>query len=114
VVDAAPGAPGLQPDCTLVQTFAEGSPDAAVPPCAIFDIGWEFPSEDDDVCYRALIDVDASTVPKADDMSAQCLTVGSNVEYAIERREGVPIPAGTSVEVKCQLLAPVGVTCDEI
>jgi hypothetical protein len=114
VVDAAPGAPGLQPDCTLVQTFAEGSPDAAVPPCAIFDTGWEFPSEDDDVCYRALIDVDASTVPKADDMSAQCLTVGSNVEYAIERREGVPIPAGTSVEVKCQLLAPVGVTCDEI
>jgi hypothetical protein len=114
VVDAAAGAPGLQPDCTLVQAFADGTPDAAVPSCTIFDAGWDFPSPDDDVCHRALTDLDGSTVSKADDMSAQCLTVGSNVEYVIERREDVPIPAGTSVEVKCQLLAPVGTTCDEI
>ena len=114
VVDAAAGAPGLQPDCTLVQAFGDGSPDAAVQPCILFDSGWDFPGDTVHACYRALTDVDGSTVTKQDDMSQQCLTVGSNVEYVVERREGVPVAAGTSVEVKCQLLAPVGTTCDEV
>ncbi len=114
VVDAAPGTSELQPDCTLWQTFADGTPDTAVPACTITDAGWDFPSPNDAVCFRALTDLDGSTATNADDMSAQCLTVGSNVEYVIERREGVPVAAGTSVEVSCQLLAPVGVTCEEI
>jgi hypothetical protein len=66
------------------------------------------------VCYRALTDLEQATFTPFDDMSAQCSTVGSNVEFVIERRREVPVAAGTSVEVSCQLEAPVGVACAEI
>jgi hypothetical protein len=114
VVDAEPASASLEPDCSLVETFATGAPDEVVPACVLFDDGWDFPAADVDTCYRALTDVDASTATVFDDMSAQCVTVGSNAELTIERREGVPIPAGTSIRVSCQLEAPVGVTCAEV
>ncbi len=114
VVDADMGTSSLEPDCSLTERFANGSPDTPVPACLVTDEGWDFPAPDADVCFRALTDVDGSTIGESDDMSAQCLTVGSNVEFLIQRREGIPIPAGTSVEVSCALEAPVGVTCAEI
>jgi hypothetical protein len=114
VVDAEPVSASLEPDCSLVETFATGAPDVAVPPCQLLDDGWGFPADDVHTCYRALTDVDASTATVFDDMSAQCVTLGSNVELTIERREGIPIPAGTSVRVSCQLEALVGVTCAEV
>jgi hypothetical protein len=114
VVDAEPASASLEPDCSLVETFATGAPDEVVPACVLFDDGWDFPAADVDTCYRALTDVDASTATVFDDMSAQCVTVGSNAELTIERREGIPIPAGTSIRVSCQLEAPVGVTCAEV
>ncbi len=114
VVDAEPGSSSLEPDCSLVETFATGAPDQPVPPCVLLDEGWEFPADDVHTCVRALTDVEGSTMNAADDMSAQCVTVGSNVEFSVERRDGVPIPAGTSVQVSCQLEAPVGVACAEL
>lgn len=114
VVDAEPESPSLEPDCGLVETFATGAPDAVVPPCVLLDEGWDFPAADVHTCSRALTDVAASTMNTADDMSAQCVTIGSNVEFSIERRDGIPIAAGTSVDVSCQLEAPVGVTCAEL
>ncbi|MCX4239276.1 vWA domain-containing protein [Paraliomyxa miuraensis] len=114
VVDADPGTPALDPDCTLVERFADGTPDQVVPPCLVFDDGWDFPGDDVHTCFRALTDVGESTTTPFDDMTAQCVTIGSNVELDVERREGVPIAAGTSVAVSCQLEAPVGVTCDEV
>jgi hypothetical protein len=104
----------LQPDCSLVQTFADDTPDMPVQPCVVDEMGWDFPAPDVHVCYRALTDAEGATATPFDDMSAQCVTVGSNLEQVIERREGVPIPAGTSVDVSCALVAPVGVTCDEV
>lgn len=93
----------------LVQTFATDEP---VLPCVPVDGGWEFPADDVHTCSRALTDVDGSTPTASDDMSAQCVTLGSNVELTVERREGIPIPAGTSIAVSCQLETPVGVGCD--
>jgi len=114
VVDLAPADPVLVPDCSLIETFATGEPGVPVPPCLVLETGWDFPAPGAHACVRTLSDVDGSTPSDADDMSAQCLTVGSNVEFVIQRREGVPVAAGTSVEVSCALEAPVGVTCAEI
>jgi hypothetical protein len=114
VVDADEAADGLQPDCMLVETFADDTPDAPVLPCLVDDNGWDFPAPEVAVCSRALTDPDGSTPTPFDDMSAQCVTVGSNLEQLIERRDGVPVAAGTSVDVSCALVAPVGVTCDEV
>jgi hypothetical protein len=112
VVDQLPDSPGLQPDCTLTETFTD-APDRAVPPCDLADQGWEFPAPDVHACYLALTDTEAETLTKVDDMSPQCVTVGSNLEYVIARRKDVPVPTGTSIEVRCQLTAPVGTSCDE-
>lgn len=114
VVDGQPETPQLEPDCSLIETFGDGAPNAPVAPCVLVGDGWDFPAPEIDTCYRALTDVDGSTPNVFDDMSTQCLTVGSNLEFIVERRVGVPIAAGTSVEVSCQLAAPVGVTCDEL
>jgi hypothetical protein len=112
VADAEPGSPSLQPDCALVETFATGDPDEPVLPCVLSGDGWDFPADDVHTCSRPLTDVDGSTPTELDDMSAQCVTIGSNVELTIERREGIPIPAGTSIAVSCQLETPVGTGCD--
>ncbi|MCA9650758.1 MAG: VWA domain-containing protein [Myxococcales bacterium] len=114
VVDGDLATPELDPDCSLVETFAGPVPDEPVPPCVLVDDTWDFPAPEVHACFRALTDLDGSTPNVFDDMSAQCLTVGSNVEFIVERRVGVPIAAGTSVDVSCQLAAPVGTTCDEI
>jgi hypothetical protein len=103
--------PGLQPVCSLVETFADEAPDVQVLPCLPTAWGWDFPTPDTHVCYRGLTDQGAQTPEAIDDMSAQCLTLGANLELVVERREGVPVPAGTAVSVRCELDAPVGTTC---
>ena len=42
------------------------------------------------------------------------MTSGFNVELVVERREGIPVPSGTSVDVSCDLVAEPGVTCDDV
>jgi hypothetical protein len=113
VVDLDLAAPGLQPDCSLVETHTDG-PDTEVLPCVVGPGAWDFPAPDVHVCYRGLTDGEGATPTLIDDMSPQCVTVGSNLEQVIERRVGIPVAAGTSVEVSCQLAAPIGTTCDEI
>lgn len=103
--------PGLQPLCSLVETFTDETPDVQVLPCLPTEWGWDFPSPDTHVCYRGLTDPDAQTPEAIDDMSAQCVTLGANLELVVERREGVPVAAGTAVSVRCELDAPVGTTC---
>lgn len=105
--------PGLQPDCTLQETFADGQPDRPVEPCLVSDTGWDFPSPDVHVCALAQSDAEGLTPTTVDDMTPQCVTLGSNLELVVQRREGVPVPAGTAVRVRCELDAPVGVSCDE-
>ena len=97
-----------------METFTDALPDREVLPCTLTDFGWEFPVPEVDVCYRALTDPGQVTPGLGDDMSPQCATLRSNLELVIERRLGVPVPAGTAVGVSCQLDAPVGVTCDEV
>ena len=104
---------GLQPDCRLVEAFADGQPDREVAPCVVTEAGWDYPAPDVHVCALALSDAEGLTPSPVDDMSPQCVTLGSNLELVIQRREGIPVPAGTAVRVHCDLDAPVGVSCDE-
>jgi hypothetical protein len=106
--------PGFQPECSLVETFTDAVPDSQVLPCVETELGWDFPTPELHVCYRALTDTGGQTATAFDDMSAQCVTLESNLELVVERRDGVPVAAGTAVGVTCQLDAPVGVTCDEV
>jgi len=116
VVDLDAQTTGLQPSCTLVERFPPdaGLVDRPVDPCVVTDVGWEFPSIDAPACYRALVDADDATTTPADDMTAQCITRGFNLELVVERRAGVPIPSGTAVEVDCELVAPPGVACEDV
>ncbi len=104
--------PGLQPSCSLVETFTNELADLPVQPCPATAWGWEFPADDVHVCYRALTDPGLQTPEAIDDMSAQCVTLGANLELVVERREGVPVASGTAVNVRCDLDVPVGTTCD--
>lgn len=90
---------GLQPSCEVYEERASGRR-VRVRPCAITNQGWFFP-DDEDLCYRALVDRDGSTAFTHDDMSPQCVTRGSNVEIVLERREELEDELGT-VRVDCQ------------
>jgi hypothetical protein len=116
VADANAGLGGLQPTCTLVERFPPeaGLVDRPVDPCATTPDGWEFPNDAAAACYRALVDEGGATPTPADDMTPQCITRGFNLELLVERRPGVPIPNGTSVDVDCSLLAPPGVKCEDV
>lgn len=114
VSDSDPTVSGLQPACALIETQAEDDPGVAVAPCVIVETGWMFPTPTTDACYRSLTDRRDATISTLDDMSAQCVTVGSNLELVVERREGAPVATGTAVEVRCELQAPAGVLCEDL
>jgi len=105
---------GLQPLCSLVEKQSIDDPGTVVARCTETPEGWDFPSPAVNICYRPLTDRSNATLTTQDDMSAQCVTVGSNLELVVERREGAPVPAGASVEVGCDLEAPAGVRCDQL
>ena len=97
-----------------METFTDELPDREVLECVPTEWGWDFPAPDVHVCYRALTDPGGQTTEGSDDMTPQCVTLHSNLELVVERRDGVPVPSGTAVRVQCQLDAPVGTTCDEV
>ena len=112
--DANPNVSGLQPDCTVVEQRGEGGGgDVPVPACIVTNDGWQFPTGVD-ICHRALSDADGSTAWPHDDLTPQCGNRGSNLEFVIERREGVPVPPGVGVQVECVLIGQPDERCDEL
>jgi hypothetical protein len=116
VADLDHAAPALVPSCILTERFLPESnqADRDVLPCDITDDGWDFPAEDVHACYRILTDPGGQTPDPSDDMSSQCATLGFNLELWVERREDIPVPAGTAVHVVCDLLGPPGVHCEDL
>lgn len=112
--DANVNVSGLQPQCTVAeQRGDEDGGERDVPACGVTNNGWVMPV-DTDVCYRALVDGDGSTPWTHDDLTPQCANRGSNLEFVIERREGVPVPPGVGVEVECVLIGPQDLSCNDL
>jgi len=101
VADTDAVAEGLQPLCTLTQTSNDGSGtvDDNIPECGD---GGAVP-EGSDVCFVNLVDQNGSTGSTDDDMQAACIDDGWNLEFRVNRREGVPAPGGAQVSATCQL-----------
>ncbi|HWB75310.1 MAG TPA: VWA domain-containing protein [Nannocystaceae bacterium] len=106
IADADLVANGLQPECTIVQQTGYGTDESTVPQCAGDQL-----TDDTDVCWFARVDQGGITPEPWDDMSAYCSDLGWNLELGIVRREGVPAPAGTSIEADCQLSNNKAVDC---
>ncbi len=113
VEDQDPDEDGLQARCDVTERDTEGNDLGEVPHCIPLGDDWAFPSTSPELCYRALVDHDGSTSWKYDDMSAQCITQGGNLEIVVERPDGVTEMPGREVQVECALERPIGEMCDD-
>ncbi|MGH1341154.1 MAG: vWA domain-containing protein [Nannocystales bacterium] len=100
---------GLQPLCTLTQTYNDGSgtEEDNVPECGA---DGSVP-EGADLCFVNLVDQDGSTDSEDDDMDPACIEAGWNLEFRVNRREGVPAPGGAQISATCQLSSNKLVDC---
>ncbi len=106
VDDTDPIAEGLQPLCVLTQTSSDGT-EHNVPECAA---DGSVPGGAD-VCFVSLVDKNGLTQSPADDMQDACIDAGWNLEFRLNRREGVPAPGGAAVAADCELSANKAVDC---
>jgi hypothetical protein len=65
-----------------------------------------------DVCYAMLTDPGGLTAPDADDISAECLAHGYNLEFKLVRR--FPALSGTTVSASCTLAGSPELSCPGI
>ena len=63
------------------------------------------------VCALALTDAEALTPSTVDDMTPQCVTLGSNFEVVVQRRDGIPVPEKTWAQFT-ETAASLGLTWD--
>jgi len=104
--------PQLEPDCWVEQHPPGNSDSERVAPCVRDGQGhWQLDPatgtyalpEGLDVCYATRVDPDGSVTPDPhDDLSPACTALGSKLEFALVRREGVPAPGGTAVSAHCE------------
>lgn len=109
VADADPVGEGLEPLCTLTQTSNDGSGtlEEDISECngggAVPDGG--------DVCFVPLVDSNGSTSASKDDLQPACINEGWNLEFRINRREGVSEPSGAAITASCELSQNQAVDC---
>ncbi|MEM7159236.1 MAG: vWA domain-containing protein [Myxococcota bacterium] len=114
VADTDPTSTTLEPSCVLVQEAPneDGSFDSTtIPEC---QEDGSFPSDDDNVCFLALVDdgsAEKATGRDNDDMSEFCVDAGWNLEFVLSRRDGFPAPGGTAVSATCQLSQNKAIDC---
>ncbi len=110
VADTDPVGEGVQPGCTLTQTSnadGSGTQEVNIPECA----GDGSVPEGADVCFESLVDQTGLTSTESDDMQDACIDAGWNLEFRVNRREGVPAPGGAQVSATCQLSPNKAVDC---
>lgn len=113
--DINPNVGGLQPSCDIIeQRPPEQGGNRIVPPCVVDNEEWYFPTPADTLCFRELTDPAQTTRWTHDDMSPQCVTRGANLEFVVERRDGIAVGPGVGVEIVCELDGPKGLTCEEL
>lgn len=102
--DTNPDTPELDPSCVVEQTVDGETSD--VPACVLSDGDWEQPNPDSTVCYVPLVNPDPG---QADSISEECLDMGWNVEFLIERVG--PTPPGVTITANCELSDTPAVDC---
>ncbi|MEM6295677.1 MAG: VWA domain-containing protein [Myxococcota bacterium] len=110
VADTDPILEGVQPLCTLTQTYRDDAGSQIednIPECGEGDTV----PEGADVCFTNLVDQDGSTPNELDNMQDACIDEGWNLEFRLVRREGVPAPGGAQVSATCQLSQNKAVDC---
>jgi len=113
VADSDTTREGLQHDCQFKEEYLRASGESVrntIPACEEVEGGFEIPSGVD-ACYRSLTDRAGATPTPDDDMSEFCVAEGWNLEFAIERRDGAPPPAGSHVEARCSVSDLKSVDC---
>ena len=104
VADTDPTTPEtVDPQCALTQTSPRGDgsfDEIDIPPCIDTSV-----PDGADVCYQARV---------GDQLSAFCDDQGFNLQFDLVRREGVPAPAGTTVEALCQLSQSKETDCPDL
>lgn len=104
VADTDPVNPGLQPQCNLIQEAPKpggGIQETPVPQCGA---GGAVP-DGQDVCFVAISD---------DTIDPYCSDQGYNLQFQLNRRDGVPAPGGTSVKATCQLSVNAQTDCPDL
>lgn len=115
VKDDKPKTKELDPKCDVLQTVAGGSDEeeggTKVVECEKNDKGYyEFEDgsyvipKKEEVCYVLLADPTGDmTKDPNDNMDSDCVRVGQNLQFKIQRKKGARPPAGTSIKAVCEL-----------
>ncbi|MGH1340635.1 MAG: VWA domain-containing protein [Nannocystales bacterium] len=109
VADTDPVTVGLQPQCTLTQSWNDGTGfvEESIPEC---DAGGSVPPGAD-ACFAALVDPGGATEATDDDMQPACVDEGWNLEFRINRSAGAPAPSGAEIRAVCELSQNKALDC---
>ncbi|KIG12856.1 hypothetical protein DB30_00974 [Enhygromyxa salina] len=116
--DTDPTTDVLEPSCVVEERPLEGGEGTWLSQCkrdaggyVIEDGDFVMPSDDVDVCFAMLTDPHGTTSATADDISAECLDRGHNLEFTVARRPGVPGVAASRLVTTCTLSNEPAVSC---
>ncbi|MCX4247818.1 vWA domain-containing protein [Paraliomyxa miuraensis] len=104
VADTDPTADGLDPQCVLVQEVPRGNGSFEETEVIECEADGSIP-DGEDVCYVALME---------DERSEECVAHGFNLEFRLERREGVYVAPGTGITASCQLSQNKAIECPDL
>ena len=74
---------------------------------------YTMPDDNATECYALLID-QAAAGSVLDDMSAECIAEGYNLEFKLARKQGFPAQGGSTVSAQCILSELPEVDCPNL
>lgn len=99
VADFDPGTSVIEPNCQVFEVDHAAQNRIEVQKCEEVDGNWTVPAGAT-VCFAELIDPGNQTPSPLDDMSAECVADGFNLEFQVVR--AAPAPSGATFEATCE------------
>jgi len=100
VRDKNPMTEVVEPGCQLYEENVAAMTSNPIPLCKEVEGAWSAPAGAT-VCFATLVDKKGLTPSKIDDMSAECIDEGFNLEFILVRSAAAP--AGTTISAACEL-----------